>query len=101
MKKGQILSLQELELRTLSKRANQRLLELERYMKRTESSYHPAVELAHFLLEGRKRFQEDPTRLSEDQKQEQLFAVTAFLNEPQSTITGTKQAARLRLEIDR
>lgn len=99
-KAGKVLSLSDLELQTLSKRANQRMLRLERLQAKEGTGHNQAYQTAQFMLEGRHRFKEKVDKLTEEQKAEQLYAVTAFLNNPLSLEKAEKQRIALKKELD-
>lgn len=103
MKRGTFLSLEDDELRRMSKRANQRLLRLEDWQSKNKSGFTPAYEQARFYIGDRgnrlMRFQEDVTKLSEEEKREQRFKVTAFLNNPLSTRTELNKRKKLQKKV--
>lgn len=95
-------SLEDVELRKLAKRANQRLVRLEKWQSEHGTGFTPAYEQAMFYLSGKKgllRFKEDPSKLSADEKAELRFKVTAFLNNPLSERKGLNQREKIRQQI--
>ena len=100
-----LLNSDDRELRRLSKQANQRIVRLERYQEKEGLGYTPAYEQARFYLNdktvGKMRFQENPSRLTEEQKKEQLFKVTAFLNNPLSQVKAIKNREKIRRDIEK
>lgn len=105
MKRGTFLSLEDDELRRMSKAANQRLVRLEKWQKEHGSGFTPAYEQARFYIGDRGdrllRFQEDITKLTEEQKREQRFKVAAFLHNPLSTRQELNKRERLKKKIEK
>lgn len=91
-----IMSLEDMELRLMAKRANQRLVSLEK----TFGKDTAAAELAEFYIgapsrSGKYRFPENPTKLSEDQKADLYGMLTNFLNDPYSNVKAERQRRNL------
>ena len=105
MKRGTWLSLEDDELRRMSKAANQRLVRLEKWQKEHGSGFTPAYEQARFYIGDRgdrlMRFQEDVTKLTEEQKREQRFKVSAFLHNPLSTRQELNKREKLKKKIEK
>lgn len=103
MKRGIFLSLEDAELRRMSKAANQRLVRLEKWQSDHGSGFTPAYEQARFYIGDRNgrmmRFQEDVTKLTEEEKREQRFKVTAFLNNPLSTRQELNKREKLKKKV--
>lgn len=103
MPKNQLLSVADLELRRLTKQANQRLRRLEAIVKKEGGSLNQAYQTAQFMLEGKRRFvesQQGILKLTAEQKAEQMYAVTAFLNNPLSQAKAEKKRRALKKELD-
>lgn len=97
------MSLEDLELRRLTKQANQRMRRLEAIVKKEGGSMNQAYQTAQFMLEGKRRFVESEQgilKLTADQKAEQMYAVTAFLNNPLSQAGAEKKRRALKEELD-
>lgn len=92
-RKRKALTPRQAEFRTLAKRANQRLVRLEREIAATgapEGARGNAYTLAEYYLGqlGRRRWSESPTALSEDEFNEQFAQINQFLAEESSTVSG-------------
>lgn len=105
MKRGTFLSLEDDELRRMSKRANERIVRLEKWQRDHGSGFTPAYEQARFYVGDRNgrmmRFQEDVTKLSEEEKREQRFKVAAFLHNPLSTRQELNKREKLKKKIEK
>lgn len=96
-----MLSLEDQELRTLSKKANERIRRLENWMDKSGVAYNQALDVAKFMLEGKTRFKERITdKMTQAEKDEQLYAVTAFLNNPLSLLREAKRQQNLKEAIE-
>lgn len=103
MPSKQLLSVADLELRRLTKQANQRLRRLEAIVKKEGGSTNQAYQTAQFMLEGKRRFAESEAaiaKLTADQKAEQMYAVSAFLNNPLSQAKAERKRRVLKKELD-
>ena len=98
-------STEDNELRRYSKRANERLRRLEKWQKEHKSGFTPAYEQAMFYLQNKKeglvRFKENIDNLSEEEKREQLFKVTAFLTNPLSERKALNRREKIRQKIEK
>lgn len=86
-------------LRTLAKRANSRLLSLERngYTKNAYEKTRYNIDKIYGKRENRKtRFSERVTKLSNTQVSREIKAVTEFLTSESSTIRGNKKIRKSR-----
>lgn len=93
-----LTSLEDIELRNMAKKANQRLRNLEKFERESGAGPSPAQQLAAFYLEdfgGRERFPERLGSLSEETKDMLRAAVSNFLTEETSTVRGYKQSLEL------
>ena len=98
-----LLSVEDLELRRLTKQANQRLRRLEAIVKKEGGSTNQAYQTAQFMLEGKRRFVESETgiaKLTADQKAEQMYAVSVFLSNPISQAKAERKRRALKKELD-
>ena len=98
-----LTSLDDLELRSKAKRANQRLRDLEKFELESGVGPSPAQQLAAFYLEdfgGRERFPERLGSLSEETKDMLQAALSNFLMEDTSTVRGYKQSLELYGEVE-
>lgn len=95
-------SIDDIELRQMAKQANQRLVRLERWMKENDVQTNQAYDVARFMLEGKKRFKERISdKMTQQEKDEERYAVTAFLNNPLSQVGEAKKQQNLKKEIEK
>ena len=105
--RGLFLSSDDRELQLLSKKANERLVRLEKWQKEHDTGYSPAYEQAKFYqgmtqIKGKavvKRFKEDVRKMTAEEKAEQKFKVTAFLNNPLSQRKELNRRLKLEEQI--
>lgn len=85
------------EVRKLAKRANQRMVRIERW-ESDNSSY--AYNNAQDYLEskGRNRFKENPTKMTESELQSELYRINKFLEAKTSTKSGTLEVIKNKKE---
>lgn len=93
-----LTNVDDIELRNMAKKVNQRLRNLEKYEADSGVGQSPAQRLADYYLEdfgGRKRFPENIDKLGEEAKDFLRGALSNFLAEETSTVRGWKQAVAL------
>lgn len=94
-------TLQELQgaVRTLAKRANQRLVRLERTKQEGKSDTYGAAYAAsmeYLAASGRTRFKERTGKMTANELRREYNQVQSFLSRKESTQTGRKEMARNR-----
>ena len=83
--KGKLLTIEQSNYRQLAKMANQRAVRLERYLETHESAPKGGLQLYNYYLnyaygDTRKRFPENPEKLSSEQLQEYTVMLSNFVN---------------------
>lgn len=94
-------TLQELQgaVRTLAKRANQRLVRLERAKQEGKSDTYGAAYAAsmeYLAASGRTRFKERTGKMTANELRREYIKIQSFLSRKESTQTGRKEMARNR-----
>jgi len=101
MKRGKLLSIDQMKYRLLAKQANQRAVRLERYLANNPDAPGTGLNLYNYYLsyaygtpeQGRKikRFPENPEKLSDQQLKEYTIMLSNFLDTELSKVSATKK----------
>ena len=103
MKRGAMLTSEQREYRRLAKQVNQRMVRLERYLEESPTAPKSGLSLYRYYLRedfglsektgnlNKKRFPEDPTKLSEDQLQKWTVQLSNLSNTELTRVSVTKK----------
>ncbi len=103
MKRGTLLTEEQREYRRLAKQANQRAVRLERYLAEAEEAPRQGLQLYQYYIrqsfgDKKKRFPEDPTKLSKEQLETYTVELSNFLSADLSRVGSVRQMEGLYKE---
>ena len=103
MKRGTLLTEEQREYRRLAKQANQRAVRLERYLAEAEEAPRQGLQLYQYYIrqsfgDKKKRFPEDPTKLSKEQLETYTVELSNFLSADLSRVGSVRKMERLYKE---
>lgn len=106
MKRGTLLTEEQREYRRLAKQANQRAVRLERYLSENEEAPAGGLRLYQFYIrqsigDKKKRFPEDPTKLSQEQLETYTVELSTFLSADLSRVGSVRRTEGLYKEYKR